>query len=103
VIYTSALSGEGLGLLEENMVELALGGKAVVSDAPMVNNPRHKDALERAERGLAQALRDMAAGVPDDFVTINLTASLNALGEITGETVQEDLLETIFANFCIGK
>ncbi len=103
VIYTSALSGEGLGLLEEKMVELALGGKAVVSDAPMVNNPRHKDALERAERSLAQALRDMAAGVPDDFVTINLTASLNALGEITGETVQEDLLETIFANFCIGK
>jgi len=103
VIYTSALSGEGLGLLEENMVELALGGKAVVSDAPMVNNPRHKDALERAERSLAQALRDMAAGVPDDFITINLTASLNALGEITGETVQEDLLETIFANFCIGK
>jgi tRNA modification GTPase len=68
-----------------------------------VNNPRHKDALERAERSLAQALRDMAAGVPDDFVTIHLTTSLNALGEITGETVQEDLLETIFANFCIGK
>ncbi len=41
--------------------------------------------------------------MPDDFVTIHLTTSLNALGEITGETVQEDLLETIFANFCIGK
>jgi tRNA modification GTPase len=102
-VYTSALSGDGLRHLEKKMVELALGGKIVVSDAPMVNNPRHKDALERAAESLDQAARDLEARMPDDFVTIHLTASLNALGEITGETVQEDLLETIFANFCIGK
>jgi tRNA modification GTPase len=102
-VHISALSGEGLSFLEDRMVALALGGRIVVSDAPMVNNPRHKDALERAGKSLDQALRDLQGGMPDDFVTIHLTASLNALGEITGETVQEDLLETIFANFCIGK
>jgi tRNA modification GTPase len=102
-VYTSALSGEGLSHLEEKMVELALGGRVLVSDAPMVNNPRHKDALERAANSLDRALQDLEKGMPDDFVTIHLTASLNALGEITGETVLEDLLETIFANFCIGK
>ncbi|MBN2099844.1 MAG: tRNA uridine-5-carboxymethylaminomethyl(34) synthesis GTPase MnmE [Dehalococcoidia bacterium] len=102
-VYTSALSGEGLSHLEEKMVELALGGRVMVSDAPMVNNPRHKDALERAAKSLDQALQDLEKGLPDDFVTIHLTASLNALGELTGETVQEDLLEAIFANFCIGK
>ena len=41
--------------------------------------------------------------MPDDFVTIDLTAALTAMGEITGETVHEDLLEAIFSNFCIGK
>jgi tRNA modification GTPase len=102
-VYTSALSGEGINRLEERMVEMALGGRIVVSDAPMVNNPRHKDVLERAAQSLDQALQDLKAGTPDDFVTIHLTASLNAMGEITGETVHEDLLETIFANFCIGK
>jgi tRNA modification GTPase len=102
-IFTSALSGEGLNRLEEKMVELALGGKTKVSDAPMVNNPRHKNALERAAESLDQAVRDLEAGMPDDFATIHLTGSLNALGEITGETVREDILETIFANFCIGK
>jgi tRNA modification GTPase len=102
-IYTSALSGEGLGRLEEKMVDLALGGRIAVSDAPMVSNPRHKDALQRAAASLDRALQDLEAGTPDDFVTVHLTASLNALGEITGETVREDLLQTIFANFCIGK
>jgi len=103
VVFVSALSGDGIAQLEERMVRMALGGKVFVSDAPIVNNPRHKDALERAGRGLIQALSDIDSGMPDDFVTIDLTAALNALGEITGETVQEDLLETIFSNFCIGK
>jgi len=102
-VPTSALTGEGLPLLEERMVNLALGGKVSVSDALLVNNPRHKNALERAEQSLAQALSGLASAMPEDFVTIDLTAALNALGEITGDTVQDDLLETIFSNFCIGK
>lgn len=102
-VFTSALSGEGLAKLEERMVNTALGGRVIVSDAPVVNNPRHKNALERAERNLSQALSGIEAGMPDDFITIDLTAALNAMGEITGETVQEELLEIIFSNFCIGK
>ncbi len=103
VVRISALNGDGLGHLEEKMAELALGGRVTVCDAPMVNHPRHKAALQRAADSLDRALQDLEAGMADDFVTIHLTDCLGALGEITGETVREDLLETIFADFCIGK
>lgn len=103
IVLTSALSGEGLAQLEESMVNLALGGRVFTSDALLVDNPRHKSALDSAEKGLSMALSSAEKGMPDDFITIDLTDALNALGEITGETVQEELLETIFSNFCIGK
>jgi tRNA modification GTPase len=103
VVSTSALAGEGLDKLEEKMVNMVLRGRVFTSDALLVNNPRHKDALGRAEKHLTQALSAIEVGMPDDFATIDLTAALNALGEITGDTVQEELLETIFSQFCIGK
>jgi tRNA modification GTPase len=103
VVRTSALTGEGLAQLEERMVDLALGGRIFVSDGLMVQNVRQKEALERAGRNLSQALSGTASSMPDDFITIDLTAAASALGEITGETVQDDLLEAIFSNFCVGK
>jgi tRNA modification GTPase len=102
-ISTSALTGDGIGELEQKMVDTVLGGKVFTSDALLVSNPRHKACLERAQSHLEQALSSIEAHMPDDFVTIDLTAALNALGEITGETVTEELLETIFSNFCVGK
>ncbi len=102
-VFTSALSGEGIAELEERMVNLALGGRVCVSDAPVVNNPRHKNALERAEKNLTQALSGIEAGMPDDFITIDLTAAINALGEITGKKTTDDILNFIFAEFCVGK
>ncbi len=102
-VSTSALTGEGLTDLENGMVNTVLGGRVITSDASLVTNPRHKEALLRAEEHLGQAQTAIAEALPDDFVTIDLTAALNALGEITGEAVTEELLETIFSRFCIGK
>jgi len=102
-VSVSALSGEGLDALERRMAQTALGGGVATSDALLVSNPRHKACLERAKGHLEGALAGIAGGVPDDFVTIDLTAALSDLGEITGETVSGELLETIFSSFCIGK
>jgi tRNA modification GTPase len=103
IVPISALTGEGLDELEARMVNCVLGGKVSTSDTLLVSNPRHKACLERADGHLEQALSGIRSQMPDDFITIDLTAALNSLREITGETVSEELLETIFSNFCIGK
>ena len=103
MVRTSMVTGEGLEQLRERMVEAALNGKGVGSEEALVSNTRQKAALEAAARHLASAEEALLNGMADDFVTIDLTAGLNALGEITGETVTDDLLHTIFSRFCIGK
>ena len=102
-VRASMITGEGLDEVRERMVEAALDGKSLGSGEVLVSNARHKSALESALSHLASAENALNQGLPDDFVTIDLTAALTALGEITGETVTEDLLHTIFSRFCIGK
>ena len=102
-VTTSTLTGAGLENLESKMVEMVLGGQIISSDTLLVSNPRHKDALQKARDNLEKALQDITDNMADDFITIDLTTAVNALGEITGDTVQEELLASIFSQFCIGK
>ncbi len=102
-VFTSALKGEGLGKLEETMVDLVLAGQVYSSDRLLVSTPRQKGAMEKAANYVESALATVSKELPEDFISIDLTSAVNALGEITGETVGEDLLESIFSQFCIGK
>jgi tRNA modification GTPase len=99
----SALTTAGIDQLEEALVDLILGGRVSVADTPLVSNPRHKALLQQAVAHTQAAIEAQKAGLSADLVSIDLRAATEALGEITGETVTEDLLETIFSNFCIGK
>lgn len=101
-VATSAVEPDGIAGLESAIWELAHAGLPA-SDAPLVTNPRHKSALARALAGLDHARATLDAGLPADFVTIDVRAALDALGEITGERVGDDLLDAIFSRFCIGK
>ncbi|MBI4300134.1 MAG: tRNA uridine-5-carboxymethylaminomethyl(34) synthesis GTPase MnmE, partial [Chloroflexi bacterium] len=103
LISVSAVTRDGLPDLERQMRLAVFQGVAPASDAPLVTNPRHKNALLRAERHLTAAEAGVASGAPPELVAVDLTATIGALGEITGETVTEELLETIFSRFCIGK
>ncbi|MCX6012295.1 MAG: tRNA modification GTPase, partial [Chloroflexi bacterium] len=103
VVPVSALTGAGINELEKQMVNLVMKGKILASDATVVSNPRHKALLKEAQENLAQAIDGLDTHLPDDFITIDLTMAVNALGQITGEAVNEELLDTIFSQFCIGK
>jgi tRNA modification GTPase len=102
MVATSALTGAGLDELVATITKLLLGG-AALGGAHMVSNPRHRDALTRARDHLRDALDSYRNDRPPDLLAVDLTASLVALGAITGETVDQDLLAAIFSRFCIGK
>ena len=102
VVATSTLTRDGMAALEAAIGELALGGVAQPSDA-LVSAARQRNALRRADEQLAAAETTLADHLPLDFVSVDLRAALEALGEITGETATGDLLDRIFAEFCIGK
>jgi len=102
-VRISALTGEGLDDLRAAMLNLALGGEVMAGEGILVGSVRHKDALARALDHLEKAQATLRQGLPADFVAIDLRAALDALGEITGQTITADLLDSIFSNFCIGK
>jgi len=101
-VALSALTGEGLDRLEEAIVEPVLSGQ-VTASAPVVTNPRHKEALSQALDHVEAARQACRAGLAVDLLAIDLAAAVNALGEITGQTASQDLVSTIFSNFCVGK
>src|SRR2546421_5793663 len=103
IVTTSTLTGQGLAELEETIADLVLAGKTLHSSSVLVTSMRHQEALRRATEHLRASLVPLEQGLPLDFVSIDLRAAYDTLGEITGETASDDLLDRIFSEFCIGK
>jgi tRNA modification GTPase len=103
-VRASARTGAGVQGLAQAIAGALLGGAPpAAGEQRLVSSPRHRDALRRAEEHLQAAHAGWHAGHPTDLIGGDLRAALNALGEITGETVGDDLLDVIFSRFCIGK
>ncbi|HEY0754234.1 MAG TPA: tRNA uridine-5-carboxymethylaminomethyl(34) synthesis GTPase MnmE [Ktedonobacteraceae bacterium] len=102
-IHTSTLTGIGLSELEETLTNLVLAGRASFGEEAMITSTRHQAALRTAAEHLRASQQALELQLPLDFLSIDLVAAFHALGEITGETASEDLLERIFSEFCIGK
>src|SRR5207302_2260298 len=83
-VVTSTLSGEGLPELEETVANLVLAGKTLHSESALVTSARHQEALRLAADHLQASLVSLDRGLPLDFVSIDLRAAYDALGEITG-------------------
>jgi tRNA modification GTPase len=102
-VAISALTGEGIEALERAIEGAVLAGHVTVAEDALAGNARHRDVLRRARQRVEAAMATCRAGLPADFVSVDLAEAVDALGEITGETVHDTLLETIFSRFCIGK
>ncbi|MDO8589311.1 MAG: tRNA uridine-5-carboxymethylaminomethyl(34) synthesis GTPase MnmE [Armatimonadota bacterium] len=103
VVAVSALTGAGIAELEDRIAEMVFAGAVAGSQSVLVSNVRHKQAIERSLRSLESAIRTVDEARPVDLLSVDLMAARGALGEITGETAAEDLIDRIFSEFCIGK
>jgi len=103
VLKVSATKKTGLGRLERMIIDLIFEGGVAPSDRTLVTNLRHRDALERTERSLEKVIESIRNNMSAEFISLDLKATLDSLGEITGKTVTEDILDEIFSQFCIGK
>lgn len=99
----SALEGEKIEELKKLMKQRALENKEYDSSSLLVTSSRHRDALQKAQENVRSAIQALEQGMTGDFLAIDLRAALKDLGTITGEITTEDILDSIFSRFCIGK
>jgi tRNA modification GTPase len=103
VVAISAVTGEGVHNLEDAVYEAATGGHGLQEPGVAAPNVRHAAALQRALVAVQQVGEGLAADLPPDLLAIDLQAALAFLGDIVGETTTDDVLDMIFAEFCLGK
>ena len=117
-VFISAVKEEGLQALEDAIygavtghaptadlsgIEGAAGGVNAEALGETISSARHKAALEQALESLTRMIEAMNFEAPMEIVALELRGALDRIGEITGETTTEDILEQIFSEFCIGK
>jgi len=103
IIEISILENIGIEKIEEALIDMVYQGEVKAKDSLLVTNIRHKNALERAIKSIRDAIKAIKEQLPLDFIEVDIKDTWEALGEITGDAVGEDLLDHIFENFCIGK
>ncbi len=105
VVRVSALLGTGIDSLARCIVRRVLGSAdpGAGQEGVTITSARHERALESARESLATFVGALDASMPVDVASIDLREAVEHLGLITGESVTEDLLDTIFANYCLGK
>lgn len=103
LISASLLDAHGAEVLEEAIASLFFAGSIESGDMTYVSNSRHIALLNQALQAIEEALEAAKAGVPVDMVQIDVTRTWELLGEIIGESVQDDLINQLFSQFCLGK
>ena len=103
IISFSAVTGEGLEQLEEIINQQFIEQKIETNNELYITNARQKEALFQTRESLQKVKESIELGMPEDLYAIDLTDAYESLGKIIGETIEEDIIEKIFKDFCMGK
>ena len=103
IVTTSMLNKEGINQLEEKIAGYFFQGQMNERDATYLSNTRHIALLEKAEQALVEVQNGIEMEMPVDLIQIDFTRAWDLLGEITGDSVQDELLTQLFSQFCLGK
>jgi len=93
----------GVEQLEEELVKIVFNGIEMPQNGVIINNIRQAEALQRAKQGLKQIFKGIKKKIPHDLLTVDLKEVMESLGEITGDSVSDEIVNDIFSRFCIGK
>ena len=89
--------------MEAKITEMFFSGQVKSDDTLYITNSRQAGCLVNAKNSLSNVLNSIENMMPEDFFSIDLMDAYNFLGEITGETIDDDLANKIFSEFCMGK
>ena len=103
ILSICAANGQGIAQLEDAIRNMFFDGKISFENEVYLTNLRHKEAVGTAIISLKKVMDSIDAGMPEDFYSIDLMDAYTVLGTILGETVEDDLVDTIFREFCMGK
>lgn len=100
-VEISAKNEQGILDLKEKLFSMVINSN--IQNNFMITSARHKELLEKAQNSLLESVNNLCNGVDLDLVNIDIVEAWNSIGEITGETMAEDRINTIFSKFCLGK
>lgn len=103
MIRTSMKETDGIEEFKQIVQNMFFSGELKINHEVMITNTRHKEALQEAYDSVQLVRKSIKKSMPEDFYSIDLMSAYTSLGRITGEEVDDDLMEEIFSKFCMGK
>jgi tRNA modification GTPase len=103
VVWTSALTGQGIPALKERILEIAAPARELAPDGEFITGLRHQQLLKDSLRALTKARQAAEQKLPHEMLLLDLYDALRSLDQITGATYVDDVLDIIFSTFCVGK
>ena len=103
ILSVSVKHNTGFDALIDAIKTMFFSGQTATADDALLGNTRHKTALFQAKEAMERCLVTIQTRMPEDFISMDLQDASHALGEITGDVTDEEIIDRIFTKFCLGK